>query len=206
MLVTLNHAPLDRPVRSDSLAALLDDVRAQCPDDELIVSVAVNGEVLTDAVLAERMLAPLQLSDQVDLETGPRERVVAEALRAVAEQVAAAGDDQRWAADRMSTGDFQGGMQQIGCLGQLLQTVSGTLQQSAALLRRDLTLCVHEGRTVAQHLAGLSQQLQALRQALLSRDAVLLGDMLHFDLPELCETWASVLRTLAEEAHPAEKP
>lgn len=206
MLVTLNHAPLDRPVCSDSLAALLDDVRAQCPDDELIVSIAVNGEVLTDAVLAERLPAPLQPRDQVDLETGPRGRVVAEALRAVAEQVAAAGDDQRWAADRMSAGDFQGGMRQIGCLGQLLQTVSGTLQQSAALLRRDLSLCIHEGRTVAEHLADLSQQLQALRQALLSRDAVLLGDMLHFDLPELCGTWAAVLRTLAEEAQPAERP
>ncbi|MDX2199920.1 MAG: hypothetical protein SF069_13230 [Phycisphaerae bacterium] len=200
MIVTLNGERLDRPLRGDSLAALLEDISAACPEDELITSIAVDGIILDEATLTDRMPHPVSPKVQLDFQSGKRGRVVADALRSVAEQLSAAADDQRWAAERLDGGDVAGAVREVGEFVKIWQTCQQTISQASSLLGIDLAQQAVGESTIAARLESLANQLRALRETLIARDTVLLGDRLRCEAPELCDDWSATLYELADQA------
>ena len=200
MLLTMNGQQSVLKVRTESLEALLEDVRASCPADELIVSIAWNGQPLDQEGLQSRLHLPIDADVQIDLDTAPRHVTVADALRSAAADLQAAAEEQRSGAADLATGSTGEGMARIQELPALLQMCSQAIESSSELLGQNLLEVVIHGAPVAARLAELHEQLQQLRSALVARDMVSLGDLLQVELPQACETWAEALNHLADHA------
>lgn len=199
VLITVNGEKLDETVRTDSLRALLDDIAPYLPKHEIIVSVDLNGSRIGEAELPTTLENPVAENMQIDLATSPREMVVADALHALADELTAAAEDQRAAADDLDGGQSGAALASIGEFVKTWKACQDAIAQSSALLSRDLTAFVYEGKPVADHLQGLCEKLTVLRDALSAKDAVSLADTLHFDIPEECATWCGLLRALAAD-------
>lgn len=200
MLLTINGQPANFQLRSDSLANLLDDARAACPQEQLIISIAWNGVVLDESALLAKLEQPVADDVQIDLDTAPREAAVADALRAAAAELVAAADEQRAAGEALAAGNTTDGYRMIQHLPNLLQMCGQAVQQSAALLGRPLLSVELSGPSITDRLDQLQQQLTELRTALASRDTVSLSDLLEVELPQACESWAEALEALADAA------
>jgi hypothetical protein len=77
------------------------------------------------------------------------------------------------------------------------QTCQQTIGECSRLLGQDLTAVQCDGRAVREYVAGLADQLRAMREAFEARDTVLLADLLQYEMPDTYQTWQRVLTHLA---------
>ena len=198
MIVTLDGHRLDSDFAPGcTLMDLIDRVRSQQPEERLIVSVSVNGNRYGENELGAGLARPLAGDEQVDLETEDRCTVAADALRAIAAEIAEAAKSHADIADRLSSGEAAEAIRQIGNFVNVWNSCTAVITQCGGLLGRDLTDAEHGGRNVRDSLAELAGRLRDLRDALEARDTVMLADLMHYEMPGLCETWQDVLTTLA---------
>ena len=201
MIVTLDGQRLDTEFAPGcTLMELIERVRNQQPQERLIVSVAVNGNTYGEDELGAGLAQVLTGNEQVDLETDDRSRVAADALRAMAAELAEATRSHSDIADRLGTGDTAEAIRQIGEFVNVWNTCTTAITQCSGLLGRDLTAVEHGGQSVRANLGELAERLRELRDALEARDTVMLADLMHYEIPGLGETWQDVLATLASAA------
>jgi hypothetical protein len=199
MIVTLDGQCLEADFTSaDTLQALIDRVRAEHLPDRLVVSIAVNGQLLLPEDLDARLSQPPAPQDQVDLESGDPRAIVADALRQAAEQLAAAGQAQQEVADQLNAGQVAEALERVGELVGVWQAGQQVVVRCCALLGEDLTAVEYGGRPIREHLGELAEKLRELRDAFEARDMVLLADLLHYEMPPLCETWHGLFTHLAD--------
>jgi hypothetical protein len=199
MIVTLDGQRLEADFAAvDTLQALIDRVRVEHLRDRLVVSIAVNGHVLLPEDLDTRLSQPPAAEDQVDLESGDPRAIAADALRHAAEQLAAAGRAQQEVADQLNAGQVAEALGRVGESVCVWQTSQQVIVRCCGLLGEDLTACEYEDRPIREHLSELTEKLRELRDAFEARDMVLLADLLHYEMPSLCETWDALLSHLAD--------
>lgn len=197
MLVTLDGQRVDAPVNSEAtLENLIQQVRA-AHADRLIVSVAVNGTMLSDSELTTALARPVADDAQVDLETGDAVELVCNALRGMALEFEQARGHLEAIAGKLDAGETAAGVQDVGGYIRLWQTCHQIVVQCSGLLGADLTQCVHLGRPVTSWFQDAIAKLMEVRQALEARDIVLLADLLRYELPALCDAWQALFSDLA---------
>lgn len=203
MIVTLDgrRVPLP-PSPGSTLRALIDQVRADLPPDRLVVGVARNGQPLVDRELEEWLTRPLSAADRVDLATAGRHELAAEVLREVAGRIEAAGQQQESLAGRLNRGRTAEAVGEFSEFVTGFQACQQVVVQCSELLGCDLTAGSFDGRPVGAHLEELAVRLREVRDALEAGDFVLLADLLHYELPPLCRTWARLLEGLADSIAP----
>lgn len=200
MIVTLDGQKLEQSFEQDcTLQTLLDDVRDRYLGERLIVSVAVNGQILDDAALQRDLPAPVTETDQLDLESGDRVELVRNALIGLAEQFSDAKRKYADLADRLSAGETGAAVRTVGDFVGQWQMCHRAIAQCNGLLGRDLTECVVDGQDIKSWLEELIAKLGLLREALEAQDTVALADLIRYELLPLCDTWATVLQGLARE-------
>jgi len=199
MIVTLDGQRVRRNFApGTSLQGILDLVRKDFRDDRLITSVAVNGQPCGEHDLPARLAEPVGEADQVDLESADPRVVSAEAFRGAAQDLAETGRRQVEIADQLNSGRTAEALARIGTLVQTWQTCRALIVQCSGLLGEDLTARQVDGRSLAEHLSALVEQLRELRNALDARDMVLLADLLYYEMPATCDTWHDLLLKLAD--------
>jgi hypothetical protein len=199
MIVTLDGQHLEANFTSaDTLQALIDRVRAKHLRDRLVVSVAVNGQVLLPEDLDARLSQPPAAEDQIDLESGDPRAIAADALRHAAEQLAAAGRAQQEVADQLNAGQVAEALGRVGESVGVWRAGQQVVVRCCALLGEDLTAVEYGGRPIREHLSELAEKLRELRDAFEARDMVLLADLLHYEMPSLCQTWHGLFTHLAD--------
>lgn len=199
MRVTMNSAPVTGNFAGATLNAVLEQLRAVCPPGELIVGIRVDGQPWNESQIGASLNEVLKDASQIDVETAGRSATVAAALRAVADRMSAAAEDQRWAGQKLDGGDVAAGIRQVGEFLKTFQLARQTVVEASGLLGRDITQFEFERHTVGHHLNELGSRLAELRNAIAARDLVLLGDLLNFDTPEVCERWAAIFAELATQ-------
>jgi len=199
MIVTLDGQRLEADFTSaDTLQALIDRVRAEHLPDRLVISVAVNGQVLLPEDLEARLSQSPAAEDQVDLESGDPRAIAADALRQAADQLAAAGQAQQEVADQLNAGQVAEALGRVGESVGVWQASQQVIVRCCALLGEDLTAVECGGRPIREHFSELAEKLRELRDAFEARDMVLLADLLHYEMPPLCDTWHRLLAKLAD--------
>lgn len=206
MIVTLDGEKLEQGTNGTTLRGLLDRVRSEHLGDRLIVSVAVDGETLSDDQLQVQLGAPVSDGVQIDLETGERGPLVCDALRGLAQEFHNAIATNQQLVDRLNAGQIAEGVRGVADIVQLWQMCHRTIGQCSGLLETDLTQLVTDGATLDSRLQTLIEKLGELREALEAQDIVLLGDIVQYELTPLCETWHQVLNGLAEQVAHAAQP
>jgi hypothetical protein len=198
MIVTLDggRLELDAPP-GITLGGLVDQVRARL-GERLVVSVAVNGHPCGEQELESGLNRPLTPDDQVDLESGDRYAITADALRGLAGEIVQSGRRQAELAAQLGGPGGAEAIRQVGELVEVWQTCRTVVVQCSGLLGRDLATVTVAGRSVQEGLCELVEKLHGLRGALEARDLVLLADLLTYELPALCASWHDLLMLLAE--------
>jgi hypothetical protein len=181
-----------------TLATLIDHVRGEHLPDRLVVSVAVNGQHFGDPELQAGLSCPLNAGDQVDLESGDRRSVACEALRGVAAELEELGELQPTVAEQLNAGQTVQAIEQISDFVHAWQACRTAVVQCSGILGRDLTQEQSEGRSIRDHIAELAEKLRGLRAALQAHDLVLLADLIHYEMPDLCARWHDLLISLAD--------
>jgi hypothetical protein len=206
MIVTLDAQRLDTPVEPDcTLQSLLECVR-NAHRDRLIVSVSVDGQHLGDDELQTALARPMPAAAQIDLETGNTQEVIRDALRGLAQEFKQAADRLAELSQRVTNGQSGDALRDIGDYIGLWQTAHRMLGQCSGLLGEELLDYLYDGRLVRTYFEEVVGRLTEIRQALETRDLVLLTDLVRYELPPLCETWQTLLADLAEQVHVTPQP
>jgi len=149
VIVTLDGQRMEADFTSaDTLQALIDRVRAEHLPDRLVVSVAVNGQLLLPEDLDARLSQPPAPQDRVDLESGDPRAIVADALRQAAEQLTAAGQAQQEVADQLNAGQVTEALERVGELVGVWQAGQQVVVRCCALLGEDLTAVEYGERPI----------------------------------------------------------
>jgi len=205
MITTLDGRRIESETDSTTtLHGAIDEARRDCPPENLIVTVRLNGRELVDAELEAMLDRALHTEDQVDLVSTNRRELAALALRDAAEAIERSGSDAERIADGLQGGVTEGGASEVVALFKAWTAANETVSQCCQLLDEDLTERRHNERSVREYLAELADRLRELRDALEAGDMVLLGDIVRYELPELSRQWGELLRALAEEIAPLE--
>lgn len=201
MIVTLDGEHLDGAfAASGTMRTLIDRVRQAQLGDRLVVSVAIDGEQLLDQELSDRLDLPLDGIQRLDLASADCQQLVADAFREVAERLERAGREQADIADLLHAGSVAAAVGRLGELLSAWQACHQVILECSGLLGRDLTAVACDGRPVREHLADLADRLRELRDAFDARDMVLLGDLVRYEMPEICQAWRGILSRLADQA------
>ncbi|MGE0479965.1 MAG: hypothetical protein AB7Q17_05780 [Phycisphaerae bacterium] len=198
MIVTLDGRRVEDPVAAGAtLGGVIATVRRCCAENRLLVSIVLNGRELFDDDLETEIAAALDDADQVDFESAERDGVIRAALAATAEKVRHAGYEAVEIAEQLNAAATPDALRRIGTLVETWQACRRALSEAGGLIGEDLTQRTFDGRSVEAHLNELAGRLGELRDALTQRDFVLIADLLHYELPPLCEHWHKLLQTLA---------
>lgn len=200
MIVTLDGQKLDQHgAFRGTLESLVERIRAELPGDQVLVAVSLGGRELVGDELNERLAGDLAADAQIDLESASPREIASAALRESADRL-------DLAADALSevAADFQAGKgaSATGGLSSLLavwNTCQQTLGQAGALLNRDLTLEIYEGKSLNEQLGAVVETLRSLRDAVEARDNVLIADLIEYEMPDLCRRWHRILTTTADQ-------
>lgn len=200
MIVTLDgrRLPLEF-ADSETLRTILDRVKAEHLANRLVVEVSLNGARLVDQALSDRLDEPAGASDQIDLGSDDLASLIQSALATMAEHLSLAGDAHRDVAESLQSGRTGEAVSMFSQVLAIWQNCRTTIVECSRLSGQDWTSKEFDGRTLAAHLNELTARLREIRDAFEARDYVLLGDLLLYEMPEVCMTWASIFRRLAEE-------
>ena len=199
MIVTLDGQQVGDSFDSEqTLQSVLDHVTDQHLDERMIVFVSADGETLVDDALNTRLQQPLQDTQKLDLVSANPRTLVAEALREVAKNLEATGEAQAAVAEQLQAGETAAGIKGFAQFLRACQICQHTLRESNRVLQTDLAEFTACGQQVHEHVEALNHRLRELRDAFESRDMVLLGDIVQYELPDLCRTWRDILSELAE--------
>ena len=199
MILTLDGERLDEPVSADdTLQAVIDRLQQRRLGERLVVSVVCDGTPLIDEELSQRLTQPLGATAQVDLATADRYELVATALREMAGQLAAIGEQQGATAEQFQDGKIAEAMAGFTTFLDAWQMCQRALLECSSLLGEDLTARTCDGVPVREHLDNLADKLRELRDAFEARDSVLLSDLIQYELPQTCADWQTILGQLAD--------
>lgn len=199
MIVTLDGNRVDSVSgERATLEAVIEHAGATLGPQRMLVAVRLNGRLLDENGLDEALRRSLAASDQVDLESGTRNEVVAGALRSVADMLGDAVDTVGEVSQKLNAGEIEAAMREVAAFIELWQNCRTALVQGSTVLSRDLTQEAVDGRPLSERFGELSSRLAELRDALQARDFVLVSDLLFYEMPSVCGEWAEMLRQLAE--------
>lgn len=184
-------------VADESLQALLDGVRSTLDEGRIVVAVNVDGEPLVGDELSAALAEPTQ--GEVSIQTAGAPETVSAAFREVASQLEAAGAAQEALAARLNENGVAEIARELAAFCGVWANCQKTLSDAGSLLSRDFGAFEYDGESVTGRLVSLSNQLRELRDAFDHRDITLAADLLQFEMPEQCATWARLMSELATE-------
>jgi hypothetical protein len=197
MIVTLDGERLSGTFPTQTLQALIDEVRQTHLKDRLVVSVMLDGDELLGQELNQRLNEPAGDVNHVELISGDPHHLASNALREIGEQLASAADSLSAIADQLQSGEMSEAAGAFGEFLQVWQTCQQVIVECSGLLGQDLTAAQAGGKPIRAHLDGLTGRLRELRDAFEARDTVLLSDLFQYEMPETCKAWHGILDDLA---------
>ncbi len=203
MAILLDGQPVSSPCPPDEpLRAVLDAIRQTHAPERIIVSIEQDGILLTEEALDAALDAPLPAGCDLALRTEHPAALVARALREVAGALREGAETSIRAAELLEQGQAAEALPAVEPAVSAWRDLQQVVQQAGGLLGEPWLMQEVDGRPLHEHLAELAGRLRDLRDALVHQDAVLLADVLRYELPELAGAWATRLEELAEATEP----
>ncbi len=190
----------DKPIRCDSfpptaiVSEVINKIKLQLGDtDAIIISLRCNQTDIKPDLLDSVLAGPASQFDRLDLISASSRQVAMDALRQTRTAFEETFAGVKQAADEFAAGQTATGMTTLlDCLAVWTQ-VNDSVLQSGELLGLDLQTVDFGGKHVINALRELTTKLDEVKAALESRDNVLLGDILRYEMDETLETWKSLL-------------
>jgi hypothetical protein len=198
--LSLDAAPADA-----TLADALDRAREQLDGTELMVfGVCCDGDAIGPQSLDDAMNRPLDTWQSVEFSSAHPKDVVIEALKQTRTALSDTFPAIRQAAQLLAGGNVSEAMSaMVRCLAVWGRTHEAIVQ-GAALIAVDFEAVIVDRRPLLDWIQDLARGLRELKSTIESRDFVLLGDVLRYELDATLQGWERMLDGLIE--HVESKP
>jgi len=182
---------------SRTLGNLIDEARATLTgNDRVIVGVVCDGIDVTGQDLDAKMAESLDQFQRVDLQSGEPGRLVRDALEQARELLAGTEQRRQQAVDALTRGDQSEATTTLrDCFRDWLQVHTG-IAQSLAFLELDPATFTVAGKPLEPALAGVTERLQQVREAIVTGDDVLLADTLQYEFDQITGTWKATIEAI----------
>ncbi len=177
-----------------TLGALIDSTRAQALSaGRIIFTIRCDGKEVEPDRLEVAMSRPACEFREIALITGDAREAVLDALEKTRAAFVDTFAGVKQAAQDLASGNMARGMAGIvDCVG-VWAHVHEAIVSGGPLLGVDFEQLVLRKRHILDSLNDLSAKLRDMKQAIESRDNVLLGDMLRYEMDEMLGGWETML-------------
>jgi hypothetical protein len=209
MTVYLDNEPLDGEQGGGdcTVADMVDIAKSKLAGTgSLVVGVqcdAVNvGAEQLDAVLSR----PAGEYDRVDLISGRPKQVVLHALADAQTTLAETAAGACECADALAAGRLSDAMQLLGRCVNVWGHVHTAILQGGNLLGVSFDDLRIHGKPIADWLKDLSAKLRDIKGAIETRDTVLLGDILRYEMEETLSAWNEMFTAFISHVEQLDEP
>lgn len=204
----MDHAFLDgKPLPIDGIGddatvcAVIERAKTTLKDtdgDSILLEVICDGEAIDAARLASTMGEPLSNFSRVEFVSGSRRTVVVESLTASKRSIGDTFELVREAAEQLNAGSVAAGMQRLIDCVEIWSQAHEAMISSGHLLELDLEELVIADKHVFEWLREPATKLREIRDAIESRDHVMLVDILRYEMEDFLQGWEKMLDAYAE--------
>jgi hypothetical protein len=166
----------------------------------LVVAIYRDGQLVPDAELGDLLDAPRGNFPDLALQTQPVAALVRSTLDQALGMLEEASAARTAAADFLDHGRQPDAMQQIQKLLQLWRQFQQSLAFSAEALSVDLDALEIDNCRFSDVIAQMKATLEGLREAMRNQDAVLIADLLRYDMGAMIDQWNKLLCRIGREA------
>lgn len=201
MNVLLDNQPLDihaTPAET-TLAEALDLARDQLEGTDLMVfGVCCDGDAIGPQSLDDAMCKPLDSWQSIEFSSARPKDVVLDALKQTRTALSDTFPAIHQAAQLLTGGNIADAMSAlVRCLTVWSRTHEAIIH-GAALIEVDFEEVVVDGRPLIDWIHDLARSLRELKSTIESRDHVLLGDVLRYELDGTLQGWERMLDGLID--------
>lgn len=159
----------------------------------LLVSLDCDGDTLTAERLEELMPEPISRFECLELHTEHPKGLVLAALEDTRRSFADTFSIIREASEALAAGDTAEAMKGLAESVGRWNQVQDAIVKGGVLLNVDFDSLTVADRSLSAWLGELLERLRDLKNAVESRDNVLLGDMLRYEFDEMLQGWEAML-------------
>ncbi len=167
----------------------------------IVVEAMLDGCALTDEQLENPTDDP-EAGDEVRLLSAEPRSLVRITLLDAADALEDAKARQVQCAGKLQSGDIEGAMQTLAEAISVWQAVRDVVSRSADLLHLPLDGIAipvdGEARTVGDHIASLTHNLEELKRSVNGEDWSALSDVVGYDLDQQADRWRGLMHALAD--------
>lgn len=186
--------PLDDLAPDASVADLLDRAKGRLNGTgAIIVALRKNQQDIPGDELEQMLGQPLNRFPDLQIVSDRPQRVVLDALQQVRLAFADTFAEVRGAADALSAGKVAESMEILAACVAVWGRTHTAIIQGGLLVGLDFEAVRIEDQPLSHWLNELSAKLRELKAAVESRDLVLLGDILRYELDETLQRWEQML-------------
>jgi hypothetical protein len=200
ILESLNCATLTLAPNS-TVGQLIDAAKSRLRGTtQIVLGVRCGDEEVPPEQLDDVFSLACDTFDTVEVITGNAGEVVADALQVTRRALATTYALTREASERLAEGSIPQAMQSLIECSSTWSRVHQAVVQSCSLLAIDPSNTRVAGRTLAEWLREVAKMLISIRNAMESRDYVLLADILRYEMDDMLGGWEQMLDGLGEYA------
>ncbi|MFQ5412439.1 MAG: hypothetical protein ACE5EC_09065 [Phycisphaerae bacterium] len=159
----------------------------------MIFAVACEREEVPPDRLNETLEKPVSSISRLDLISGRPERIALEALEQTRDSFADTFAGIKQSAEALASGNLEKGMHSLVDCVEAWADVHEAVTQGGALVHLDFEKTVIEDRHILDCLNDLNTKLREIKEAVESRDHVLLGDILRYEMDGTLRNWEMML-------------
>lgn len=203
MAIFVDNEPLtgDALGQDATVLAVVDRVRAGIAGTgRMVLGLRCDEQDVSMDRLEQVLGMPCAAVGRLDVLTGSPGALVADALGVTRGALTETYATVATAASHLSSGDTADAMRELADCCAVWARVHEAVVRACGLLSLDVSGVAIEGRAVSQWLRDLAKTLLGIKTAIESRDTVLLGDILRYEMDQTLGDWERMLDGLIEIA------
>jgi hypothetical protein len=196
MSVYLDNQPFSATCRAegDTVSRVLDAARMQAAQTGLlIVGLQCNQENIPPDRLDWVLSQPAKNFERIDMVSGRAKTVVLDALRQIRTLFGESFAAMKSASETLAAGRVGEAMRTFGDCVSVWACTHESVIQGASLLGVGFDGLQINGKTMTIWLGELAARLGDIKGAIETRDNVLLGDILRYEMDETLREWETML-------------
>ena len=177
-----------------------------CPPGRLVVAVHCDGEAIPANDMAATLKKPISSFERLEVFTSTPGELVAETMAQASVSLAQTEAECQQVADCLAEGRTAAGMEALGQCMTVWQQIHDAVGKSIQMLEMDPEQMDINAERLIDVIAKPKEVLLQIKEALESRDHVLLADTLKYEFSDVAQQWHAVIGRIRQEAEDLAAP
>lgn len=171
-----------------------------CPPGKMVIGLRCDGEDVRSDAMAATLCKPACAFERLDVFTDTKGMLVVEAMTQAAASLDQTEAGCRRVAELLTEGKTAEGIETLGeCVGAW-QQIHEAVSKSIQMLELDVENTTVNDQRLVDMISRPKEALLQIKEALQSKDHVLLADVLQYELNDVTGQWHEIIAELRERA------